>query len=95
MLSAIAYEFAWKSVLVGLATRNRDVRLALQRTPDENPPETAEPAPAEQADDDADAFHLDDTEMASRLTAGRLKPTMAGTPPHAHLMFPMLGRLVR
>ena len=90
MLNATAAEFGWKTVLLALATRNRDARLANGDEADESAPDVAEPVT-----DDAEAFQLDDTEMADRLSPSRVQPTHASTPPHAHLMFPMLGRLVR
>jgi hypothetical protein len=90
MLNATAAEFGWKTVLLALATRNRDIRLANGDEADQPAPNVAEPVP-----DDAEPFQLDDTEMAERLSPNRVQPTHANTPPHAHLMFPMLGRLVR
>lgn len=90
MLNATAAEFGWKTVLLALASRNRDIRMAHGDEADPPAPDVDQPV-----SDDADAFQLDDTEMADRLSPNRVQPTHASTPPHAHLMFPMLGRLVR
>ena len=55
------------------------------------PEERAEPAPP--SDDTGDAerepFHLDDTELASRLVRDR-GLIHYGTPPHARLVFPSM-----
>jgi hypothetical protein len=79
---------------MGLATHSRDLRISAEGINDDAPQEPAPESP-EQPADDGEAFLLDDTEIADRLSPNRAKPTTASTPPHAHLMFPMLGRLVR
>lgn len=92
MLNATAYEFGWRTVVLALASRNRDLRLANETTPGDMAPDATA---ADTLTDDAEAFMLDDTEMADRLSPSRARPTYTSTPPHAHLTFPMLGRLVR
>jgi hypothetical protein len=89
MLSASAHEFGWKTVLIALAARRWSERQAALETM----PVAAEPVALQSVDDDKEPFHLDDTEMTSRLS-GRVAVSYT-TPPHAHLIFPMLGRMVR
>ncbi len=94
MLNASAYAFGWKTVLLAMASQNRDLRLAAENATEDQATGASDATDAPADDCEATAFQLDDTEMADRLAPGRVRPTHS-TPPHAHLLFPMVGRLTR
>ena len=76
----------WKSALFRLLKR-RGVRSS-----DLSGANAAEPMFAKanvmSSDEELEPFHLDDPEIATRL--GDSSDVMYRTPPHAHLVFPML-----
>lgn len=92
MLTATAYEFGWKTVLLAIATKNRDLRVAGEASVADR---STVPVSSEQDTDDVEAFHLDDTEIADRLSPNRTPPTHPSAPGRGHLVFPMLGYRVR
>ena len=82
MLHASALALGWKSALLALVeTRNGPSS--------ENPLGGGEALPpsSDGGDDEREPFHLDDTELATRLVRDR-GLVHYSTPPHAHLIFP-------
>ena len=81
MLHASALAHGWKSALLALVeTGNRPA----SEHPDEG---EAVPAGSDGGDDEREPFHLDDTELATRLVRDR-GLVHYRTPPHAHLIVP-------
>jgi hypothetical protein len=81
MLYASAFAVSWKSAFLGLfqqpdASAHADTSLSID-IPKEN----------SDCDEEREAFHLDDTEIALRLVKSRGLHEYK-TPPHAYVLFP-------
>ena len=82
MLHASARSIGWTSALLALVHFHAPARLALGS----GEADLASDA-ADLNDDEREPFHLDDTELATRLVRDR-GLIHYRTPPHTHLMFP-------
>jgi hypothetical protein len=83
MLHASALAIGWRSALLALFPQRRSDTGQTAVSSSDLPKQHAE------SDDEREAFHLDDTEIALRLVKSRGLQEYR-TPPHAHLMFPSL-----
>ncbi len=82
MLHASALALGWKSALLALVeTRNGPSSENLLGGGEALPPSS------DGGDDEREPFHLDDTELATRLVRDR-GLVHYRTPPHAHLIVP-------
>ena len=85
MLHASALAHGWKSALLALVeTRTRSSSENLLDHYESRPPSS------DGGDDEREPFHLDDTELVTRLVRDR-GLLLYTTPPHAHLVFPTLS----
>jgi hypothetical protein len=84
MLHASALAIGWRSALFALVEAHKAPCL-------ENPMAECESLMdgIDQGDDEREPFHLDDTELATRLVRDR-GLSHYRTPPHSHLVFPFL-----
>ena len=77
----------WTTALLGLIAPRGAARSSKRRAGLSNAPFAPDNMSAS-GDDEREPFHLDDTEIAARLRDG--SDVLYRTPPHAHLVFPML-----
>ena len=82
MLHASARAVGWTSALLALVDSHATPRREPQSAEPDLPTEVAD-----QNDDEREPFHLDDTELATRLVRDR-GLLHYSTPPHTHLIFP-------
>jgi len=82
MLYASALAVSWKSAFLGLFQQS-DAQASATTNLGMDIPKQPE------SDEEREAFHLDDTEIALRLVKSRGLQEYK-TPPHAHLLFPSL-----
>ena len=82
MLHASAFALGWKSALLALVETRNGPSF-------ENPLGGGEafPPSSDGGDDEREPFHLDDTELVTRLVRER-GLVHYSTPPHTHLIFP-------
>lgn len=83
MVYASALAVGWRSALLGLFQQRADATRA------DSPSAMDIPRQCPDSDEEREAFHLDDTEIALRLVKSRGLQEYK-TPPHAFLMFPSL-----
>jgi hypothetical protein len=85
MLHASALATGWRSALSALVEAHKHADRVQTRFDDAEGPEVG----PEPTDDEREAFHLDDTELAQRLVRDR-GIVRYRTPPNTHLVFPFL-----